>query len=328
MMNRRCFLLTSVAGALVPPLAAQSQQAAKVYRLGFLGIGAPYWKDSPLVEAFRQGLREQGWREGQNLTIEYRWADDDPGRLPALAKELVELPVDVIFAAGSNIAASAAKDATRTTPIVMEGVTDLVQSGLIASFAHPAGNVTGLATLNVELGPKLVELLTQIRPKVSRIAVLRSSAHRASGASAKAATQAAEASGLTAWILTYESFEGIRRELSTRKETTGAVILGGPLAQIYAPRLADLTLKRRLPAISPHRDFAEAGGLMAYGQNKSEEFRLAATYVAKIHGGVKPETLPVEEASRFEFVVNLKTAKALGLTIPQSLLARADQVIE
>jgi putative ABC transport system substrate-binding protein len=180
MMDRRRFLLTSLAGVLVPPLAAGAQQAAKVYRLGFLGIGAPYWKDSPLVEAFRQGLRDEGWREGQNLTIEHRWAYDDPGRLPGLATELVELGVDVIFAAGSNIAALAAKDATRTTPIVMEGATDPVGSGLIASFARPDGNVTGLATLNVELGPKLVELLIQIQPRLGRIAILRSSAHRPS----------------------------------------------------------------------------------------------------------------------------------------------------
>ena len=327
-MDRRAFIGVVTGGLLAAPLATEAQQAGKVYRLGFLSIGAPYWKDSSLMEAFRQGLREAGWIEGQNLTIEYRWAHDDPPRLPGLAKELVELPVDVIFAAGSNIAASAARDATRTTPIVMEGVTDPVGSGLITSFAHPSGNVTGLATLNVELGPKLVELLTQIRPKVSHIAILRSSAHRPSDASAKAAAQAAGASGLTAWIYTYESFEDIRHELTTRKETTGAVILGGPLAQIYAARLADLTLKRRLPAITPHRDFAEAGGLMAYGQNKSEEFRRAAAYVAKILGGVKPEALPVEEAARFEFVINLKTAKALGLTIPPSLLQRADQVIE
>jgi putative tryptophan/tyrosine transport system substrate-binding protein len=327
-VDRRRFLLTSLAAVVAVPFVAEAQPAGKVYRVGLLGIGAPYWKDSSLVEAFRQGLREQGWHEGQNLTIEYRWAHDDPRRLPGLAKELVELPVDVIFAAGSNIAASAAKDATRTTPIVMEGATDPVGSGLIASFAHPAGNITGLATLNVELGPKLVELLSQIRPKVSRIAILGSSAHRPSDASAKAAAQAAEASGLTAWILTYESFEDIRDELAKRRDTTGAVILGGPFAQIYAPRLADLTLKRRLPTISPHRDFAEAGGLMAYGQNKSEEFRRAAVYVAKILGGVKPAALPVEEAARFEFVINLKTAKSLGLTIPPSLLARADQVIE
>jgi putative tryptophan/tyrosine transport system substrate-binding protein len=328
MIDRRRFLMTSFACVLASRLTADAQPTGKVYRVGWLSIGAPYWKDSPLAEAFRQSLREQGWREGQNLTIEYRWAHDDPRRLPGLAKELVELPVDVIFAAGSNIAAAAAKDATRTTPIVMEGVTDPVGSGLITSFAHPSGNVTGLATLNVELGPKLVELLTQIRPKVSRIAILRSSAHRPSDASAEAAVQAAGASGLTAWILTYESFEDIRRELATQKETTGAVVLGGPLAQIYAARLADLTLKHRLPTITPHRDFAEAGGLMAYGQNKSEEFRRAAAYVAKILRGVKPEDLPVEEAARFEFVINLKTARALGLTIPKSLLLRADQVIE
>jgi putative ABC transport system substrate-binding protein len=234
----------------------------------------------------------------------------------------------VIFAAGSNIAALAARDATRTTPIVMEGATDPVASGLIASFAHPSGNVTGLATLNVELGPKLLELLTEIRPKISRIAILRSSAHRASDASAKATEQAALALRLTVRVLAYESFEEIRKELATSKQPTGVVILGGPLAQIYARSLADLTVKKGFPAISPHRDFPEAGGLMAYGQNKSEEFRRAAAYVAKILRGAKPEDLPVEEAVRFEFIINLKTAKALGLTIPRSLLERADEVIE
>jgi putative ABC transport system substrate-binding protein len=327
-VDRRRFLLASLAGALGIPNAAGAQNAAKVSRLGFLAIGAPSWKDSALVEAFRQGLREEGWRERQNLTIESRWAHDDPRRLPGLATELVESSVDVIFAAGSNIAALAAKSATRTTPIVMEGVTDPVGSGLIASFAHPAGNVTGLATLNVELGPKLVGLLTEIQPKISRLAILRSVAHRPSEASAKAAKQAARTSGCTAWVITYGSFEDIAHALATRPDTAGIVILGGPLAQIYAQRLADLTLKRGWPGISPHRDFPDSGGLMAYGQNKSDEFRRAAAYVAKILKGAKPQDLPVEEAVRFEFIINRKTAKTLGFTIPPSLLARAGQLID
>jgi putative tryptophan/tyrosine transport system substrate-binding protein len=327
-MNRRAFV-TGLGALFAAPLAADAQQAGKINRLGFLGLGSSYWKDSALVMAFRQALREEGWTEGRNIVIEYRWANDDARRLRALAVELVDLPVDVIFAAGSNIAALAARDATSSTPIVMEGVSNPVRAGLIAGFAHPGGNVTGLASLNIDLGPKLLELLLQVRPKISSVLILQHLGHPAAGASAKSVERAASQQGVRARTLLYEKLADIESGLgNVQAPTTGIVLLGGPLAQTYARPVAEATVSARLPAISPHRDFPEAGGLMAYGQNKADEFRRAAVYVSKILKGASIADLPVEEADRFELLVNIKTAKALGLTIPPSLLLRAEQVIE
>jgi ABC-type uncharacterized transport system substrate-binding protein len=326
-MERRAFLGV-LAGLLAAPLEAEAQQAGKMYRIGFLGLGAPYWKDSTLVAAFRQALGEEGWVEGRNITIEYRWANDDARRLPALAQDLVRLPVDVIFAAGSNITAMAASNATSTTPIVMEGVSNPVSAGLIVSFAHPGRNVTGLANLNIELGPKLLELLLEIHRRMSTVTVLQHAGHPASQESAKAVALAARARRLTLRTIAYESFGDIEGGLRTIEAASGVVILGGPLAFTYARSLAEATVRLALPAMSPHREFPEAGGLMSYGQNKADEFRRAALYISKILKGARPGDLPVEEADRFELVMNLKTAKALGLTIPPSLLQRADEVIQ
>jgi putative tryptophan/tyrosine transport system substrate-binding protein len=202
-VKRRAFII-GLGAALAAPLAAGAQQAAKMYRLGFLSIGSPYWRDSTLASAFRQTLRDEGWIEGQNLVIEYRWADDDARRLPALARELINLHVDVLFAVGSNIATLAARDATSMIPIVMEGASNPVGAGLISSFAHPGGNVTGLASLNIDLGPKLLELLSQVQPKVSTIAILQHVAHPASDASAKAVARAARAMRLSVRTVAYQ----------------------------------------------------------------------------------------------------------------------------
>jgi putative ABC transport system substrate-binding protein len=326
-IHRRRFVAGAVA-VLMMPVPVSAQQPGKVYRVGFLGFGAPEWNDSALVAAFRQALGKEGWIEGQNIVIEYRWANDDARRLPMLALELVRVPVDVIFAAGSNITASAARDATSTTPIVMEGVSNPVNAGLIASFGHPGGNITGLANLNIELGPKLLEILVQIQPMMRAVAVLKHAGHPATRASAKAVELAANPRRLTVRTIEYENFGDIENRLTALEPASGVVILGGPLAQTYARRLAAITRGARLPAVSPHRDFPEAGGLVSYGQNKTDEFRRAAIYVSKILKGAKPADLPVEEADRFELVINGTTAKALGLTIPPSLLLRADQVIE
>jgi putative ABC transport system substrate-binding protein len=325
-IRRRAFV-SGALGLLAAPRGVEAQQAGKVYRIGFLGFGAPEWKDSALVAAFRQTLDKEGWIEGQNIVIEYRWAHDDARRLPALALDLVRLPVDVIFAAGSNITAMTARDATLTTPIVMEGVSNPVGAGLIGSFAQPGGNITGLASLNIDLGPKLLEFLVQIHPTMRAVTVLQHATHPASEASVKAVALAA-GSRLKVRTMPYESFGDIEKGLMTVAPTSGVVILGGPLAQTYARRLAAATVRSRLPAVSPHRDFPEGGGLISYGQNKTDEFRRAAIYVSKILKGATPADLPVEQGDRFELVINAKTAKALGLTIPPSLLLRADQVIE
>jgi putative ABC transport system substrate-binding protein len=327
MIHRRRFV-AGAAAALMTPAPVGAQQTGKVYRVGFLGFGAPEWKDSALVASFRQALGIEGWIEGQNIVIEYRWANDDARRLPMLALELVRVPVDVIFAAGSNITASAARDATSTTPIVMEGVSNPVSAGLIASFGHPGGNITGLANLNIDLGPKLLEILVQIHPMMRAVTVLKHAAHPANRASAKAVELAANPRRLTVRTIEYENLGDIENRLTAVEPASGVVILGGPLAQTYARRLAAITRGARLPTVSPHRDFPEAGGLVSYGQNKTDEFRRAAIYVSKILKGAKPADLPVEEADRFELVINRTTAKALGLTIPPSLLLRADQVIE
>jgi putative ABC transport system substrate-binding protein len=327
MIDRRSFV-AGVIAVLTTPLPVGAQQAGKVYRVGFLGFGSPEWKDSALVAAFRQALGKEGWIEGQNIVIEYRWANDDARRLPMLALELVHVPVDIIFAAGSNITALAARDAASATPIVMEGVSDPVSAGLIQSFRHPGGNVTGLANLNIELGPKLLEILVQIHPTMRAVTVLKHAAHPANRASAKAVELAANPRRLKVRTLEYENLGDIENGLTAIEPASGVVILGGPLAQTYARRLAMVTRGARLPAVSPHRDFPEAGGLVSYGQNKTDEFRRAAVYVSKLLKGAKPADLPVEEADRFELVINSTTAKALGLTIPPSLLLRADELID
>jgi putative tryptophan/tyrosine transport system substrate-binding protein len=328
LIDRRVLLGGTLAMLFPSSLTGQTQATRKPYRVGFLGLGAPYWKESALVESFREGLREQGFNERDNLVIEYRWGHDDPGRLPSLAKELADLPVDVIFAAGGNITAVAAQHATRSIPIVMEGASDPVGSGLIRSFARPSGNMTGLANLNIEVGPKLLEMMSAVRPQVTVVTVLRHSSQPGTGQSLEAVERAARAMHIDVRALAYETFADIEKGIATSRRIGGVVILGGPRPYTWAKRLASLTLQSRLPAISPHREFAEAGGLMSYGQNKNAEFRTAAVYVSKILRGVRPEDLPVEEVARFELIVNLKSAKAIGVTIPQSLMARADQIIE
>jgi putative tryptophan/tyrosine transport system substrate-binding protein len=267
MIHRRRFV-AGAAAALMKPPSVGAQQIGKVYRVGFLGFAAPEWKDSALVAAFRQALGIEGWIEGQNIVIEYRWANDDARRLPMLALELVRVPVDAIFAAGSNITASAARDATSTTPIVMEGVSNPVSAGLIASFGHPGGNITGLANSNIDLGPKLLEILVQIHPMMRAVTVLKHAAHPASPAASKAVELAANARHLKVRTVEYENLGDIENGLATVEPASGVVILGGPLAQTYARRLAAITRGARLPGVSPHRDFTEAGGLVSYGQNK------------------------------------------------------------
>jgi len=331
--TRRAFIGTLAGGLLAAPLAAEAQQAAKVTRIGYL---SPNLAASPhLPEAFRQGLRDLGYVEGRNVVIEYRDAEGKPERLPALAAELVALKVDVIVAPASTLAALTAMQATKTIPIVFAGVGDPVTSGLVTSLARPGGNVTGLTGLGPELVGKRLELLTQAVPGVSRVAVLSrpgALGERTDKDMLKGVEGAGRALGVRLQFVEArgrgpEDFDRAFSDM-TRARASALTVLPSAMFFNERRRLVDLAAKNRLPAVYPLREFVDAGGLMSYGPNFADLFRRAATYVDKILKGAKPGDLPVEQPTKFELVINLKTAKALGLTIPQSLLGRADQVIE
>ena len=329
MTTRREFIGTLAGGLLAAPLAAEAQQAAKVARIGILGGSAA---PTPLREAFLQGLRDLGYVEGRTVVIEYRFDEEKLERLPALAAELVALKVDVIVT-GSTPAALAAKQATRTLPIVFVAVGDPVGSGLVTSLARPGGNVTGLSNLAPELVGKCLELLKQAVPGVSRVAVLwqpGAVGERTEKDMLKEAEVAARALGVRLQFVEARGPEDFDRAFSdmTRARAGALTVLGSAMFFSERRRLVDLAAKNRLPAVYPWREFVDAGGLMAYGPDLADLFRRAATYVDKILKGAKPADLPVEQPTKFELVINLKTAKALGLTIPPSLLGRADQVIE
>jgi putative ABC transport system substrate-binding protein len=317
-------------GLAVAPLAGESQQAAKIARIGYLALNIAA---SPhLPEAFLQGLRDLGYVEGRNVVIEYRDAEGKPERLPALAAELVALKVDVIVAGGTP-QALAAKQATKTIPIVFASAPDPVMDGLVTSVARPGGNVTGLSTLTPELVGKRLELLTQAVPGVSRVAVLRQpgfQGERTDKDMLKGADVAARALGVRLQFVEARGPADIDRAFSdmTRARAGALTVLPSNMFLIERRRFVDLAAKHRLPAVYPWRESVDAGGLMAYGPNLADLFRRAATYVDKILKGAKPADLPVERPTKFELVINLKTAKALGLTIPPSLLRRADEVIQ
>jgi putative ABC transport system substrate-binding protein len=319
-------------GLLAAPLAADAQPAAKAPRIGFLGIN---WAASPphLHGAFLQELRDLGYVEGRNVVLEYRDAEGKAERLPALAAELVALKVDVIVA-GPTLAALAAKKVTGTVPIVFIGPSDPVGSGLVTSLARPGGNVTGLsAALSPELAGKCLEQLTQAVPGVSRIAVLwqpGAGAERTERDTLKGAEVAARALGVRLQVAEARGPADIDRAFShMAKARAGALIVFNTVMFLSERgRLVALAAKNRLPALYTFREFVDAGGLMSYGHNQADLNRRAATYVDKILKGARPADLPVEQPTKFDLVINLKTAKALGLTIPPALLQRADQVIE
>jgi len=329
-MERRTFVAVLTGGIVVAPFAAEAQQAAKIARIGYLAlnlVASPH-----LPEAFRQGLRDLGYVEGRNVVIEYRDAEGKWDRLPALAAELVALNVDVIVAAATRHAL-AAKQATRTLPIVFAVVADPVGSELVTSLARPGGNVTGLSVLAPELVGKRLELLTQAVPGVSRVAVLRhpgAQGERTEKEMLKGAEAAARALGVRLQLLEARGPDDLDRAFSemTRSHAGALTVLPSSMLFTERRRLVDLAAKNRLPAVYELREFVDAGGLMAYGPDLADLFRRAATYVDKILKGVEPGDLPVEQPTKFELVINLKTAKALGLTIPQSVLGRADEVIQ
>ena len=282
------------------------------------------------IEAFRQGLRELGWVEGQNIVIDYRFAEGRFDRLPDLAAELVRLKVDLIVAAPAP-AAVAAKNATATIPIVMISVSDPVGTGLIASLARPGGNVTGLSfSVGLELFGKQLELLKETVPKVRRVAILSNPANPAHALLIKDVKVAARSLGVQLQLLEArgpDEFDGAFAAMAD--ERVGALlVVADAMFSVHQARLADLAAKNRLPSMHGLRAYVEAGGLIYYGPNFPDQWRRAATFVDRIFKGAKPADLPVQQPTKFELVINLKTAKALGLTIPPSLLLRADEVIQ
>jgi putative ABC transport system substrate-binding protein len=327
---RLAFTITLLFGGLFSPVAAEAQQAAKVARIGILAqnlASAPH-----LTEAIHQGLRDLGYVEGRNVVIERRDAEGKFERLPALAAELVALKVDVIVAP-STVAALATKQATRTVPIVFAGAADPVTDGLVTSLARPGGNVTGLSVLAPELAGKRLELLKQAVPGVSRVAFLwqpGGSGERTEKNLLKEAEVAGRALGVQLQFVEARGPADLDRAFSdmTKARADALVVLGSPMLLNERRRLADLAAKNRLPAVYYSRVYVDAGGLMSYGPDFPALLRRAATYVDKILKGAKPADLPVEQPTKFELVINLKTAKALGLTIPQSVLWRADHVVE
>jgi ABC-type uncharacterized transport system substrate-binding protein len=333
-MERRTFLTGTGVVFLTAPLVAEAQQAAKIARIGWLSpnLAASLAANPHALEPFLQGLRDLGYVEGRNVVIEYRDAKGKYERLPALAAELVALKVDVIVGSGTP-APLAAKQATRTLPIVFIGAGDPVGSGLVTSLARPGGNVTGLSNLTVELVGKCLEQLTQAVPRVSRVAALwqpGAMGERTEKDMLKAADVAGRALGVRLQFVEARGPADFDRAFSdmTKARAGALTVLSGVMFFNERRRLVDLAAKHRLPAVYQVREWVDAGGLMAYGPNILDLFRRAATYVDKILKGAKPGDLPVEQPTKFELVINLKTAKALGLTIPQSVLGRADEVIQ
>ena len=310
-------------------LAAETDAAQQVARVGFLALRRPVTLDSDVFGAFPQGMRELGYIEGKNLAIEWRFADGKSERLPGLAAELVALKVDVIMTAGTQ-AISAAQKATTTIPIVMGGANDPVGSGFVTSLARPGGNITGPSLLLEDITPKQLELLLAMVPKLSRLAVLVNPANVSSATLLKNVETAARRANIKVLPRETRTPQEIENAFSMMAlENAGAVIMASDaLFTQQMRKIAELAAKYRLPLIAPFREYVEAGVLMSYGQNFADHFRRAAIYVDKILKGAKPDDLPVEQPTRFELVINLKTAKALGIKPPESILLRADKVIE
>ena len=310
---------------LALPVAARAQQATKIPRIGFLGA-TTLPATSARIEAFRHGLRELGYIEGKNIVIEYRWAEGKIERLPDLAAELVRLKVDVIVTS-SAAPTRAAKEATSTIPIVMANDNDPLGIGHVASLARPGGNVTGVSTYAPEISGKQLELLKEVVPKLSRVAVLGTSTNSGYAQVLREIELAAKAFGVKIQnldVLDPKDLETRFREAS-KGRADAVIVLASPVVS-QRTQFAELAVKNRLPAIYPQSEYMEAGGLMYYGANTADLFRRAATYVDKILKGRTPADLPVEQPMKFEFIISLKAAKQIGLTIPPNVLVRADKV--
>jgi putative ABC transport system substrate-binding protein len=327
-MTRSALTAVLALGLLAAPLTAEAQRAGKVPVIGVMEGPAP-GLNQPVREAFRQGLEQHGWVDGRNLVIEYRSADGRTERFPELVAELVRLKVSVILVAGEPMII-AARQATATIPIVMAAVGDPVGRGFVASLARPGGNITGVSNMAVEMTGKWVELLKEAVPKATKVAALRNPANPTHEVFWRQTQEAARALGVQAQSAEAKTVEEIDLAFAAMaKERAGALIVfPDPLFNGSRVKVAALAERYRLPSLTMFRESADAGALMSYGPSILDNYRRAAGFVDRILKGAKPADMPVEQARQFELVINLKTAKALGLTIPPSLLARADQVIE
>jgi putative ABC transport system substrate-binding protein len=321
----KLFRLIAIAVALMVGAAlASAQQPQTIPRVGILFIGG---RDQPHLEAFKQGLRERGYVEGKNIALEYRYAEGREERLPELAAELVQVKVDVIVVT-ADISAQAAQRATKTIPIVVT-TGDPVTWGLADSLAKPGGNVTGLSVLLADLSGKRVEILKETFPKLTRVAALWNPTGRVASPVFKETSAAAQALSLQLHSFEVQTLPDIEKALVEipKLRSSALLVLLTPLVTLHSKRIVELALKQHLPGMYPTRQFAEEGGLMAYGPLIGDLYRRAATYVDKILKGAKPADLPVEQPTKFEFVINLITAKQIGVTIPPNVLVRADKVI-
>ena len=328
-MERRAFLGAMAGGLLVAPLAAEAEPAGKVVRIGLLSYAASDSGGDARWKAFREQLRELGYVEGQNVIFEFRWGDEQVNRLRALAAELVSAKVDILVTAGSE-AALAARQATGSIPIVMATGADPVRLGVVASLARPGGNVTGMFSLSNELAGKRLEFLKQLIPRVSRVAFLHHADNRASALTLREAEIAARPLGLVVQAVDVRGPKELNAAFVAMKRAHADALMVSETTAFFAERrrIADLALIHRLPTSAQVKEYAEAGALFSYGTDYLDLFRRAGIYVYRILKAAKPGDLPIEQPTKFEFVINLKTAKTLGLTIPQSLLLRANEVVQ
>jgi ABC-type uncharacterized transport system substrate-binding protein len=327
-MERRRFIEVIAGGLLAAPLAVEAQQAGKVWRIGLLDYASDP-ASSVRWKALRDQLRELGYVDGESVRFESRWSDGQVNRLPGLAAELVNAKVDIIVTAGSESAA-AARQATSSLPIVTATGGDVVGLGLVTSLARPGGNVTGVISMTSELGGKRLELLKQLIPRLSRVAILRDLDNRGTRLFVSEVERAAKSLGVVPQIVGVHGPKDLDGAFLTMKRGRADAVIFAENTLFIASRqrIADLSVTHRLPMMAPAKEYALAGVLVSYGTDYPDLFRRAATYVDRILKGAKPADLPVEQPTKFELVINLKTAKALGLTIPPSVLARADEVIQ
>jgi putative ABC transport system substrate-binding protein len=324
-MIARAALTVALALVLLVVPAAAGAQAGNIPRVGLSVAGT---SPSTFVEAFRKGLRELGYIEGTSIALDVRYAEGRPERFPAIMNEFVQLNVRVIVAGGGLAAARAARQATRTIPIVTPAVADPVASGLVARLAHPGGNLTGLSMLNTEISGKRVELLKAVRPRATRVAIVWEAISNRS--QVEEATASIRTLGLQSHVVEIRGAAGFDTAFMevAKQRADALLVLASSLFNAHRAALVERVAASRLPAVWENREFVEVGGLMSYGPNLPDMYRRAAVYVDRILKSAKPADLPIEQPTKFELVINMKTAKALGLTIPPSLLLQADQVIE
>jgi ABC-type uncharacterized transport system substrate-binding protein len=323
-MDRRAFICGLALGILDAPIAAEAQQTGKVYRIGFLRSGHP---PESYIAGLQQGLRERGYVPGQNVVVELRATDGSVDQLPGLAEDLMRLRVDVVVASAAP-AAMAVKRTTVSVPVIFVGVVEPVELGLVSSLAHPGGNITGLATSAADLAGKRLELLREIVPRLRRVVVVWHPANPTNPIQLKGAQAAARTLGVQLELVSIQWPGDFDAPAKTVRGADGLLSLESPLFTTYRARIAELAARSRLPAVFSQKEYVEAGGLMSYGTDFPDLYRRAGHYVDKILKGAKPADLPVEQPTKFELVINLRIAKELGLTIPQSVLLRADEVIQ